>query len=730
MAINSITAVTDGGGGTSTSTVTVTNPEVVTSDSTLSAEALSNVDITGYVTPIKSSIEEFKAASVLITDYRNNIKTEMDELALNVYSSINQMNFSVKMITDVNNFLSKYINTATSIKDNLTLVLTGAIDFVPSFSLYDNVTFNNSFVSSIVFFENFSRILIEAVSYYLTYDGVSNITVQTMYANYCTAMFIQNDWVAFKNQFDNVYQTYNDMFSITVWATLDGSVDEDDPILVAQQRIADEYANYRSIFNNINLIFNTIGVEYTPSQIQDLVVPVIRGIVTFKSGSVLYDKHLDSLDTTIEETNNILKRILTYTTTLINRNVEYQSGFKEDNTYLTTIVDVCTLSTELLAQLTFTYPNRDARQGLITDSNFTSVLTTLNNLFRREIETSVTLLDNLNKDYKLIRSLQTFIAEDDSIDNSILFSIMNSFDGQLLDITINDTDTLSSLLRLYFEDTSNSVNVFGTNSFNKILADAGLLTDPMYDILNYYRLFLYPFLNDSTSGASLIFDMLETFYIYNKSITNSDFNTAMDDLFDLKINNLDYEHVNESKINESLTARYEGLNYLNYYNIQPYVDIIKTADLDTISTIADITSLLNNITGYDLMLFTITENILYNNIDLNKIMTVLSIKTNIRTILTKLMFHIAISNLIDSINTFYSNNPPSNLQLFTDLSNITTDFIDDLTYLQLLINAKDYYNGNSNIFNNALIINTTDNNIWDTTKLPTVIKLFSIYKEV
>ena len=112
-----------------------------------------HTDLKGAEINVKISIDEFRTAANIITQYRNNVKTEMDLLASNVYSSLNQMNFSVKMITDVNNFLSKYVNTTSSIKDNLILVLTGAIDFIPKFSLYDNVAFNGLFIESITFEE-------------------------------------------------------------------------------------------------------------------------------------------------------------------------------------------------------------------------------------------------------------------------------------------------------------------------------------------------------------------------------------------------------------------------------------------------------------------------------------------------------------------------------------------------------------------------------------------------
>jgi hypothetical protein len=140
-----------------------------------------------------NTINEFKEASELIYSHRREIKNEMDNLSKNLYSSLNQLNFSVKLIVDANNFISKYVNSEVSILQKLTTALTTP-DIETTINMYDNVAFNNLFISSVIFFENFSKILMESVSHYLI-DAIPTDTrsLRAMYEQYCTDMFIKND---------------------------------------------------------------------------------------------------------------------------------------------------------------------------------------------------------------------------------------------------------------------------------------------------------------------------------------------------------------------------------------------------------------------------------------------------------------------------------------------------------------------------------------------------------
>jgi hypothetical protein len=168
--------------------------QIVSTPSSRTANIVDNTNIliNNNQIAIASSISEFTLASELITTHRKAIKTEMDELASNVYSTLNQLNFSLKMITDTNHFLSKYVNTETSIKDKLVYALTTALTEDVSISLYDNVAFNSLFISSMIYFENFARILMEAISYHLALHSIEE-SIYTIYEKYCNVMFIKND---------------------------------------------------------------------------------------------------------------------------------------------------------------------------------------------------------------------------------------------------------------------------------------------------------------------------------------------------------------------------------------------------------------------------------------------------------------------------------------------------------------------------------------------------------
>jgi hypothetical protein len=467
-----------------------------------------------------------------------------------------------------------------------------------------------------------------------------------------------------------------------------------------QDYLISEYTKYKNIFDSLKLIFDpalnftldTLDDGLNRPSISDNLIPSVKNIINFKSGSTIYTKYLDKLDLILNETIELFSRIYDYVGRLENYNTEYQPTFKEDNTYISAIKEVASISIDLLASLKIKYPNRNSKKELIKDESFNRVLEIINNLYRRELESSFQLIGLSSRDYKLIKSLDTFVSTEKSMDNSKVFKIMSDFDNDLYD------SGLSSFIRLYFDRRNSDINTFGSESFTQLLLDSSLTTEPMYDLLNYYRLFLFPFIRDT----SLIFDLLETLYIYNKSITKDTIDVTLKDMFDIKIANIDYINLNESKINESLTSRFEELDQLNYFDILPYLNVIKQTDLSTINSISDLVALFSGLKAYDLMIFNIIENILYNDIDLSLVMRTLSIKTNIRTVFFKIMFLIAMDKLITLINTYYSNDVPTNLEVFIELNkqrNNIIDFKEDLIYVKRLILARDYYYGTNDLFN-------------------------------
>jgi hypothetical protein len=460
---------------------------------------------------------------------------------------------------------------------------------------------------------------------------------------------------------------------------------------------------YKTLFDNLNLIFNTSLTLYTYDQVVDDIVPAIASVI-YLTSSKIYTEHLFKLEYAISETSSVFARINSYADQLNENNKRYQPNIKEENTYVSSVIKTAFVANDFISLLALKYPNQSTYKGLIVDGDFNYVISLIKNLYSREIETLVKLIDSISTDYKLYRSLETFIVdnksqEQKSLFNKTLYTIMSNFDQDILNTTFYlYTDRLSSSLTQFFNKETPS------DSFTYKLNKLSLLTEPLYDILNYYRLFTFYFLKQS-SGTALIFDLLFTTYIHSKSITNQQFNTIMKDLFEIKLNNIDYINVNTSKINESLTSKYESLNYLNYFNIQPYINILKTTNISSYTNITQLTQLFQTQPHYNQILFTIIENILYSNADLSIILQKLSIRSNIRTILTKLFFQIAISKLITTISTYYSNNIPPQVKIYPILIDNTSDFIVDLNYLKSLITISDFYKGNSTSFNLSKITN-------------------------
>jgi ABC-type Zn uptake system ZnuABC Zn-binding protein ZnuA len=208
MAISSIkTLVNDGGGGT-TSTTNITNTKTGSTSNT-NPEAQFEVinpdsgvvsnNIEKYTPTYRlSSIEEFKEAADLINQNRKEAKLQIDELSKNLYSTLNQINFSIKLIIETNGFLTQYTNDEANLLSQLTELLT-VENKETTMELSNNIRFNNLFISSIFFFENFSRILIEAISEYLLNNGSAlldpgfDVKVEDIFNNYCEKFFIKND---------------------------------------------------------------------------------------------------------------------------------------------------------------------------------------------------------------------------------------------------------------------------------------------------------------------------------------------------------------------------------------------------------------------------------------------------------------------------------------------------------------------------------------------------------
>ena len=104
------------------------------------------------------------------------------------------------------------------------------------------------------------------------------------------------------------------------------------------------------------------------------------------------------------------------------------------------------------------------------------------------------------------------------------------------------------------------------------------------------------------------------------------------------------------------------------------MNAIESINLNTINNIAGLVTVFGELKAYDLIIFAITENILYGDLDLNLTMNTLSIKLNMRTMFFKIMFLIAIDKVLSLINTYYSDDVPTNLAIYTILNNNKTTY--------------------------------------------------------
>ena len=136
----------DGGSGTSTSPNT-TRTFYTTSDDAEYTVFNPGIDEDSSITEENGlrSIQDFKEAADLINGKRTEVKTQMQNLTKNLYSTLNQINFSFKLILDTNYYLTRYTNNEINLKDKLKEALETE-GFDTPINMYDNVTFNNIFI--------------------------------------------------------------------------------------------------------------------------------------------------------------------------------------------------------------------------------------------------------------------------------------------------------------------------------------------------------------------------------------------------------------------------------------------------------------------------------------------------------------------------------------------------------------------------------------------------------
>ncbi len=425
-----------------------------------------------------------------------------------------------------------------------------------------------------------------------------------------------------------------------------------------------------------------------------------REIINFKTTSPIYKGYLISLDNAIQSAYDLFDKLLTAIGELVENASVYEINFKDSNDNIQTLLDAAQISQDLLSTLKIKYPTVDSLENLFTDESFNKVLSSIENIYVRELNNLDTLLYRAVADYKLIKSIETFMYKSPTIRNSTIYQIMNTFDKELqeLENTSTDEKTLTFVPIKYFnEDKAEDGESFGKQSFNYNLQQLNLLTEPYYDAFNYYRMFLYKMKNDK----KYIFDMLETFRVFNIDITNTNFNNYMEDFFSVRINKIDYLNIDEAKLNPSITSRYPSLKTLDLFAIERYIETLSEINLEEITDYDKLFNYFNNQVNFNFIHFDITKKLLYDNIDLEVLFEYLKKRTSYKDSFYMILFNIIIDYTIKLIEFTYTNDSdeldiPIGETKYNELTRNLFDFraiTDEIKYINNLFGIKKIYEG-------------------------------------
>lgn len=654
-----------------------------------------------------NTIADFKNMMNELTSEIDQVKTITKSLTNNLYTSFNQMNFSIKVIVQFYAFINKYVYSS----NNISQVLNNALiaeqnDENINFSLYELIGFNESLITDYLRLDTFSKILVQAISDHLIKEGnITKKSLEKIYEDYCKRTHIKNDWPTARLIARNIVNKIGNLFNIEL-----EDPDTDKPLYT-------EFTNYKTIINTLTTLFNlNTDVTNTNTQIDlEDTLDLVSEIINFKTTSPIYKQYLISLDTTIQYAYELFNKLVTAIGELVDGASVYEINFKDSNDNIQTLLDAAQISQDLLSTLKIKYPTVDSLENLFTDESFNKVLSSIENIYVRELNNLDRLLYRAVADYKLIKSIETFMYKSPTIKNSTIYQIMNTFDKELqeLENTSVDEKTLTFVPIKYFNKVrAKDGESFGEQSFNYKLQQLNLLTEPYYDAFNYYRMFLYKMNNDK----KYIFDMLETFRVFNINITNTDFNNYMEDFFSIRINKIDYLNIDEAKLNPSITSRYPSLKTLDLFAIERYIEALSEIDLEEITDYDKLFNYFNNQTNFNFIHFDITKKLLYDNIDLEVLFEYLKKRTSYKDSFYMILFNIIMDYTIKLTKSTYTNVNTNELDIpigetkYNELTRSLFDFseiTDEITYINNLFGIKKIYEGEEDnpIFNLNMIEN-------------------------
>lgn len=675
-----------------------------------------------------NSIKDFKDKIEGIEFELNEIKQYINSLNNNIYLSIIQINFSIKVIISLYAYINKYISSEQNVINSLNTSLINEQNGEDvGFSLYNLIGFNEEFITDVLYLENFSKMLLNAINDHLIINE-DIISLENIYNNYCSKNNLINEWKTFSFFANSIVNDKGHIFSQNI--NHQGQ----------HKRLLTEYNTYKKIIDSLTIIFNLETDELEQqsplTEIEEL-IDMVSNIVNFRKSSPIYKNYLINLNNTIEYSLSILEQLNILLSQLIEESSKYEVNFSQENENIDKLITIVSNSKDLLLSLKVSYPTIDSMEQIFTDESFEVVINTIGNIYDDEIKSIESLLSNTLLDYKLIKSLESFLYKDSISKNSTLFEIMKIYDEEINEIENN----LREINEMGFVPIKflNLVNDnISEDSFVHKLKNLDILTEPYYDVFNYYRMFLYKLKNDK----KYIFDMLETFHIFNKDIMKFEVDDFLEDFFNIRIRGIDFLNIDESKLNISITSKYKNLKKLDYFPIEKYIKGVEEIDLTEVDDYDKLFDYFNDIDNFRLIHFDITEKILYDKMDLDLVMKSFKKRTSYKDSLYLIFFGIVIDHTIKRIEAEYTEDDQLNIPIGNEkyeylIKNRFNNWMDEIIYMKRLLLIKKIYEGkeDNNIFNLEKIeeFNDLNNTVWidDLNKIELLKDLFdSFLREV
>lgn len=669
-----------------------------------------------------NTINSLKEKITNLNNKTTEIKTITSSITNNLYTTLIQMNFSIKVIVQFYSYINKYIDS----EQNVSSILNSNLDAeqngeTVNFSLYELVGFNKEFVTGVTNLENFSKLLLESISNHLVRSiDDTPVELKTIYKNYCDSNRLVNEWDTFNFFAKKIVSEKYPLFNIQV---NENSNHENEKTLF------EEFNNYKSILESIIKVFDldeTVNATKVIPYIEDT-IDYLNDIINFRNSSPIYRNYLFALNNVFDQTYYLFDRLSVLISSLVEEASNYEVLFKDNNYNVDTLLTALTTAQDLISSLKLTYPTIDSLDALLNNDDYLTVIGTVENIYRQELRNLDSLLSTAIRDYKLIKSIESFMYSNPTIKNSVLFNIMDNLDKSLSEIEVNnaveESSTFKSLtfIPIKFFNTVSATNLepFGKDSFNHKIYKLDLLTEPFYDAFNYYRMLLYKLKHDK----KYIFDMLETFDTYNKNITNDDFNLFMEDFYNIRIDQVDYLNIDSSKLNPSIVSKYSYLKVLDLYTIEKHVDAIAGTNLAEIKDHDDLYNFVSTLPYFNLIHFQITEFLLYNNLDIELLVTSLKKRTSYKDSLYLILFAVSINYIIKQIEADYIENDVLDIPIGNDKYNYLLDnfisveiALEEMAHIKHLVGIKKIYEGKeeNGIFDHDMIENfdEPENSVW------------------